>query len=327
MRIMSESFAFAGDLVVGEVLSRKLQEAGFALAESLSSARYIVTYCLSQSQLEDVYLGTDGAVESASPGCCLIDLSPSTHTAAREIYAVARVNELQALDAPLVLRDLCSHDAFGDSQNVMIPVGGEEDAFKEALPLLQALAGEVRFMGQAGMGQLAKMMATTQQAAALVSVVESRALARAHGELAMEAMQMVVDAGIALPGMQALYQAMAEGHFHGTHSCQVLMAEATAVMSAAEEAQMVLPQIESCERLLELFLVVGGGELAPAALILAYSEEEDGKPYGLEWARAEGLYHHHDHDHDHGDYDGFDDLDDEYGDEDDYAGYGGFPSH
>lgn len=324
---MSESFAFAGDTAVGEVVARKLQEAGFVLADSLATADYIFTYCLTQSQLEDVYLGTGGAVESAHEGCCLVDLSPSTHTLAREIYAVARVNELQALDAPLVLRDLCSHDAFGDSNNVMMLVGGEEDAFEEALPLLDALSSDVRFMGQAGMGQLAKAMATVQQAATLVAVVEARALAKAHGEEAAQAMNAAVDAGLVVPAMADLYQAMLDSHFHGTHTCQVLMAETTAVMNAAEDAQMVLPQVESCERLLELFLVVGGADLPAAALTLAYSEEEECKPYGLDWSRAEHLYEHdHDHDHDHDHYHDFDDYDyDE--DEDDYAGYGGFSSN
>ena len=345
---MNKTFAFAGDQAVGQVVAGKLQEAGFALAAGLASADYIFTYCLAQSQLEDVYLGSGGAVESAKEGCCLVDLSPSTHTLAKEVYAVARVNELQSLDAPVVLKDPCAHDAFGDPANVMMLVGGEDEAFAQALPLLKAIAGDVRHLGLAGSGQLAKAMCTVQQASALVSLVEARALAKAQGEEAEEALDAAVAAGIAAPCARSVYQAMLDGHFHGTYSCQVMMAELTAVMNGAEEIELVLPQAEACQHLLELFLVVGGADLAVPALSLVYSSDEESASFGLDWSRADDIYEHdHDHDHDHGhdhghhhhhdhghdDYDAYADYegygyDYDYDDEDRYgSGFGGFSSN
>ena len=67
-------------------------------------------------------------VHGGKEGCCILDLSPSTLTLAKEVYAIARVNELQALDAPVVLKDPCEHDAFGNPANVMMLVGGEDGA-------------------------------------------------------------------------------------------------------------------------------------------------------------------------------------------------------
>ena len=329
---MNKTFAFAGDQAVGQMVAGKLQEAGYALAAGLASADYIFTYCVTQTQLEDVFLGTGGAIESAKEGCCIIDLSPSTITLAKEVYAIARVNELQSLDAPIVLKDACVHDAFGDAGNVMMLVGGEDDAFADAKPLLQVLAGDVRHMGLPGSGQLAKAMCTVQQASSLVSLVEAHALAKAQGEEALDAIDASVQAGLAAPGVASVYRAMVDGHFHGTYSCQVLMAELTAVVHAAEEAELVLPQAEACQRLLELFLVVGGADLAVPALALAYAADDESASYGLDWSRADGIYEHehdHDHEHRHDDRDEYDEYGYDYGydDEDGYAGFGGFSSN
>jgi len=193
---MAATFAFAGDTFVGETISAKLQDAGYVLAAGLASADYIFTYCLAQSQLEDVYLGTGGAVEQAKEGCCLVDLSPSTTTLAKEIYAVARVNELQSVDAPLVLLDPCAHDAFGDPENIMVFAGGEDDAVDDVLPLLQVISNDVRPTGLPGSGQFAKAICTAQQASALVSLVEAHAIARAQGESAAPAIAAAVEAGL-----------------------------------------------------------------------------------------------------------------------------------
>ena len=335
---MATTFAFSGDQYIGELVSHKLQDAGFVLAAGLASADLIFTYCLSQTQLEDAYLGTGGAVESAKEGCCMVDLSPSTCTLAKEIYAVARVNELQAIDAPLVLVDPCAHDAFGDAENVMMLVGGEDGAVAEAMPLLSVLAHDVRHLGLAGSGQLAKAVCTAQQASALIALVESHAIAKAQGESAGAALAAATAAGFLAPQALSIYQAMEEGHFHGTYSCRVVLAELTAVINGAEEIELVLTQVEACQHLVELFVVVGGGDLPAPALALAYAADDEGASYGLDWTRADGIYggegdHDHDHDHHHHDHDEYDY--DEYGydygyddDEDGYAGgFGGFSSN
>jgi 3-hydroxyisobutyrate dehydrogenase len=336
---MNKSFAFAGDQVVGQLFAQKLQDAGFVLAAGMASADYIFTYALTQTQIEDIYLGTGGAIESAKEGCCLIDLSPSTQTLAKEVYAIARVNELQSLDAPIVLKDPCEHDAFGNTDNVMMLVGGEDDAVADAMPLLQVIADDVRTMGLPGSGQLAKAMCTVQQASSVVSLVEARALARAQGEDAVAAVDAAVDAGFAAPAARGIYHAMVDGHFHGTYNCTVMMAELTSVMNGAEEIDLVLPQAEACQHLLELFLVVGGADLAVPALALAYAADDESASYGLDWSRADGMYehdheHHHEHEHDHDHYDEYDEYDEygyEYGfedDGDDYAGgFGGFSAN
>ena len=106
------------------------------------------------------------------------------------------------------------------------------------------------------------------------------------------------------------------------------MAELSAAIMAADDAELILPQAEAALHLLELLAVVGGSDKSPAALSLVYGEEEECARYGLDWTRAEEVYGGghadeddfelgHDHDHDFDDYDDYD----EYGYDDPYGGF------
>ena len=105
------------------------------------------------------------------------------------------------------------------------------------------------------------------------------------------------------------------------------MGELAAALTAADDADLIVPQAEACMHLLELLAVIGGSDKAPIALSLVYGEEKACADQGLDWTRAEHFYGEqegqadgvlHDHGHAH------DDDYDEAGDYDDYDGYAGY---
>ena len=74
---MAETFTFRGHNGVGVVFRNALEAAGYTYVEAVQEARYVLTYCTSQTQLEDVYLDSDGLIQVSSPRTCLLDFSPS----------------------------------------------------------------------------------------------------------------------------------------------------------------------------------------------------------------------------------------------------------
>ena len=71
--------------------------------------------------------------------------------------------------------------------------------------------------------------------------------------------------------------------------------------------------------LLELLAIIGGSDLAVAALSLVFGEDEESRRAGLDWDRANQVYREHGHDHDH------EEGDDEFEyDDDDLEDYGDF---
>ena len=327
---MAKAFAYKGNATVGNMVSDRLVKAGWQRVEDAGSADAVFTYFTTQGALEDAYFGDEGIVGVAHKGALLIDLSCTTPTFARELAAMATVSDLVAVEAPLIVQDVSVPDAFAARENLACLVGGEQDCVEAAKPVLDILVAHVTDAGGPGSAQLARAAWALQNVAATIAAVEADALYHAvrtssdMGEIAG------MRAGATTPAGDALLTAVTEGRFEGTYTVEMFMAELTAALTTADDADLILPQAEAAQHLLALLAIIGGSDKAPAALSLVYREEEACAEAGLDWSRAEEAYAEHDHDHDHDDDADYDDFGDAGFLEDDgmtgaYPGFNGLP--
>ena len=99
-------YIFFGDENFHDDIAVRLANAGFERCADIEEASAIITFCTSQSALEDAYFDEGGFVQSAHPGAVLIDFSASTPGFARELGAVATVSDLGFVEAPIALEDM-----------------------------------------------------------------------------------------------------------------------------------------------------------------------------------------------------------------------------
>lgn len=326
---MALSFAYRGNEGLIEAVACRLEAAGLVRTDEVAAADVVISYCTSQSALEDLYFGDAGFVQEVAPGALLVDLSPATPNFAREINAVATVSDLVMVEAPLVVADVTRLDSFA-RDNVSCFAAGEGDGVERARVVLDALFSEVVEVGGPGAAQLARAARTLQVTAQVVSAIEADALCRA-------VRRSVAGSGLGASAVraisseaQAILSAVQEERFEGAYNVEMLMAELSAAIMTADDAELILPHAEAAMHLLELLAVIGGAGKAPAALCLAYGEEADCARHGLDWTRAEEAYGAgksdeldddygsdecgcaHDHRHDFDDYEGYG-YDDPYG--------------
>ena len=331
---MARSFAYCGNERFVKEVEPRLVEAGFARVEDPASADVVVTYCSSQTALEDLYFGDNGIVDQAAPGSLVIDLSPMTPSFAREVNAVATVSDLVMVEAPLVVADMVAEPVYA-RENLSCFVAGEGEGSEGAAEVLDALVSSVHEMGAPGNAQLARAAYTIQIAAQVISVIEAEALYRAARRSVTGGGLGELHAG-AIGGQAAsVLEAVLSNRFDGAYSVEQLMAELSSAIMAADDVELILPQAEAAMHLLELLAVIGGADKAPSSLSLIYGEEADCAAQGLDWTRAEEAYGNGKSDddledfddcgcgHDHGrDHDDFDDYEG-YGYDDPYsAGFG-----
>ena len=314
------SYAFVGHATVGAHVCQCLEPLGWTYTTDISQADIAFSYCTSANALEDAYFDGEGLVKRARPGTLLIDLSPASPSLARELSAVATVNDLRPVEAPLSVIDPSVPDAFETPGNLMCYVAGEPDDVDEAIDILETIAGTVERTGASGTAQLAKASRTVQASAIIASVIESEALVRATANATTSLDALDVSVRPYTAEAAPVVSAVVTDSLDGTYTIEMFMAEVSAAMSAADDVELILPQLESVMHLLEVIAVIGGSDKTPAALSLMYREEADSAAHGLDWTRAENLFADHDHDHncDHG-YD-----DDDFGM---YGGFGGYSSN
>ena len=172
-------YCFTGHEAIGAHIARCLEPLGWKRAFDAADAHIAFSYCTTLTALEDAYFDDDGFVRRAKPGTLLVDLSPSTPALARELSAVATVNDLRPVEAPISVVDPTRPDAFAQAANVMCFAAGEEQDVEEAIDVLETIAGRVERTGAPGTAQLAKAARTVQMAALTAGAAEADALVRA----------------------------------------------------------------------------------------------------------------------------------------------------
>ena len=152
--------------------AKDLVEQGAIWCESpkvvASESDLIITMVGFPKDVQSVYLGPEGLIENSRAGTLLIDMTTSSPILAEEIEKEAMIKGLYALDAPVSGGDVGAREA-----RLSIMVGGEKEAFAQAMPVFKVMGKQISHMGKAGMGQHTKMSNQIAIASNMMGVCEA----------------------------------------------------------------------------------------------------------------------------------------------------------
>ncbi|MDZ4366358.1 MAG: 3-hydroxyisobutyrate dehydrogenase [Afipia sp.] len=157
-----------------------LVEAGAAKAASASDAarnvEFVVTMLPAGEHVRAVYLGEGGLIAAADKGTLFIDSSTIDVPSARETIAAAESAGMQMVDAPV------SGGVGGaEAGTLTFMVGGSDDAFGKAKPLLEKMGKNIFHAGAAGNGQVAKVCNNMILGISMIAVSEAFVLGEKLG--------------------------------------------------------------------------------------------------------------------------------------------------
>jgi 3-hydroxyisobutyrate dehydrogenase len=150
-----------------------------------AAGRDLVFSCVgNDDDLRSIVLGPDGAFAGMKPGAVFVDHTTASADIARELYAEAKRRGLQFVDAPV-------SGGQAGAQNGLLTVmcGGDSGAFEAAKPVAMAFARAFTLLGEAGSGQLAKMV----NQIAIAGLVQGLSEAIAFGQAAGLDMKQVLE--------------------------------------------------------------------------------------------------------------------------------------
>lgn len=144
--------------------------------EAAAAGDIVITMLPAGPQVREVYLGPDGVLAHARPGALLIDCSTIDVETARAVAAQAAAKGFAMLDAPV------SGGTIGAAAGTLtFMVGGTDETFARARPVLAAMGRTIVHAGPAGAGQTAKICNNMILAASMIAVCEGFALAEKLG--------------------------------------------------------------------------------------------------------------------------------------------------
>lgn len=171
-------------------LVQKVVEAGGAKAASAQEAAQDVDAVISMlpagKHVLSVYTGDKGILAAARPGTLFIDSSTIDVKSAREAIAAAEAKGMLMLDAPV-----SGGVAGAENAALTFMVGGTDEAFAKAKPILEAMGKKIVHAGGAGNGQVAKICNNMVLGISMIAVSEAFVMAEKLG-LSAQAMFDIV---------------------------------------------------------------------------------------------------------------------------------------
>ena len=122
-------------------------------AEAAKDAEYIFTCVGNDNDLREVTFGNDGIFKTIKKGSVYIDNTTASATIAREIYEYAKKNGFGSLDAPV-----SGGQAGAENGALTVMIGGDQADFDKAKDKIDCYSKKMKLLGNAGSGQLAKMV-------------------------------------------------------------------------------------------------------------------------------------------------------------------------
>lgn len=153
-------------------------------AEAARDADLVFACVGNDDDLRAVTTGATGAFGTMKAGAVFVDHTTASAEVARELYQAARARELHFVDAPV-----SGGQAGAVNGALTIMCGGDAEPFERIRPVAMAYARAVTRIGDAGAGQLAKMV----NQLCIAGLVQGLAEAIAFGQAAELDMKLVLD--------------------------------------------------------------------------------------------------------------------------------------
>jgi 3-hydroxyisobutyrate dehydrogenase-like beta-hydroxyacid dehydrogenase len=152
--------------------------------EAAAGAAFVFACVGNDDDLRSVALGADGAFAGMAPGAVFVDHTTASAAVARELHAQAHSRDLHFVDAPV------SGGEAGAVNGVLtVMCGGDAAPFDAMRPVAMAYARAITRVGEAGAGQLAKMV----NQICIAGLVQGLSEAIAFGQRAGLDMKQVLD--------------------------------------------------------------------------------------------------------------------------------------
>ncbi len=146
-----------------------------AIKAAASNVDAVISMLPSGSEVREVYLKA-GILDAVKSDTLLIDCSTIDVDSARAVSAAAREKGLAMLDAPV-----SGGVAGAQAATLTFMVGGTEQAFARAKPLLEAMGKTIVHAGPSGNGQAAKICNNMVLGISMIAVSEAFVLAERLG--------------------------------------------------------------------------------------------------------------------------------------------------
>lgn len=206
-------------------------------AEVARAAEFVVTIVTADAQVREVALGPGGLIDGAAGGKMLIEMSTIGPSTVRDVAEQLQAAGMAMIDAPV------SGGPWGaESGTLSIMVGGSEQDFARARPVLEAMGERIFHVGPLGAGQTVKLVNQLIGAGIMALIGEGLSLAKRAG-IDLEKLADVIEVS---SGNSTLFEARARkfvlaGNYKPGFTTELMRKDVGLALELGKNLQVPLP--------------------------------------------------------------------------------------
>ncbi len=231
-------------------------------AAAAQEADFVFMCVGNDRDLAEVALGPEGALAGMKAGSILIDNTTASADIARRIYAAARERQIGFLDAPV-----SGGQAGAENGQLTVMVGGDQEVFDRAQPIMAPYAKAVTRMGASGSGQLTKMVNQVCIAALVQGISEGLAFAEKAGLDGNLVLDVITKGAAGSWQMENRGRTMLKRKFDFGFAVDWMRKDLGIVMAEAKRNGAKLPVTEIVDQFYAEVQEQGGGRFDTSSLI------------------------------------------------------------
>jgi len=228
-----------------------------------SSNADIVCICVGRDEdLISVMEGNDGVIKNIKDNTIIIDHTTASADIARKYYQLGKESNFSFLDAPV------SGGQAGAEKGILsVMVGGDQDQFDNAKSVMSAYGKTIELIGNAGSGQLAKMINQICIAGLVQGLSEAMAFGK-KANLDMEKVLQVISKGAAQSWqMENRYKTMLKGEYEFGFAVDWMRKDLSICFNEAEKNGASLPVTKIVDKYYEEVQNKGGSRYDTSSLM------------------------------------------------------------
>lgn len=258
---------------------KNLQEFGAiptTLPHIAENCDVIITMVQTSQQVTKICLSEDGIFKLAKPNTLYIDCSSIDIAATKRIHEEAVKHQIAMLDAPV-----SGGVAGAEAGSLTFMVGGSEENFQRAEPILKTMGKKIIHAGADGSGQAAKICNNLILGISMIAVCEGFTLAKKLGldqkkffDISSNASGQCWSMTSYCPVPGILSNVPAEHDYQPGFMAKMMLKDLRLAQHAAELHNAVIPLGAVATELYDLFVNQGHGELDFSGIIKMFNEDQ-----------------------------------------------------
>jgi len=231
-------------------------------AKASENADFVFTCVGNDDDLSEVTIGKDGIYNTIKKGAIHIDNTTASAEIARKLYKSSKAHGWGFLDAPV-----SGGQAGAENGALTVMIGGDQEDYEKANHIIDCYSKKMKLLGEAGSGQLAKMVNQICIGGLVQSLSEAINFGMNAG-LKMEDVIEVISKGAAQSWqMENRYKTMIDDKFEFGFAVDWMRKDLKIALEEAKKNNSPLPITEVIDKYYEEVQDMGGNRWDTSSLI------------------------------------------------------------